>query len=368
MIWLAVFPTLTVLNLVLGDWLRDLSPVVRTFVLATVAVPIVIYGLMPRLHKAPRPALGEPHCAGRRACVLGSADIAPTAQEGSCGGRPLGGDQALPPAAPRRRRGTPPADRTAGPRAQSQAHPGLRTSRLREDDAARQVAHRDRRPAAAGRVALPGGERQPARAVLDLPGHRRATGGTRGRGRRLGAAADAPAVPRQRPGHPHQRAEHAAHRAGPGPRRLPPRRQPGPATERDLPARAPSAPGAPGHQHPRRPGAAAGPAARPGRPGRDPCRRPAFHAGRGRGLPQRHRRARAHRQPTSQHSRRAPKAGSPPCSWRRSHCGGGPTPPHSSPPSPATTATSWTTWPRRCSAASRRRSATSCSRPPSSTG
>jgi antibiotic biosynthesis monooxygenase (ABM) superfamily enzyme len=52
MIWLAVFPTLTVLNLVLGDWLHDLSPVVRTFVLATVAVPIVIYGLMPQLHKA----------------------------------------------------------------------------------------------------------------------------------------------------------------------------------------------------------------------------------------------------------------------------------------------------------------------------
>ena len=52
MIWIAVFPTLTGLNLLLGDWLRDLSPVVRTFVLATVAVPIVIYGLMPQLHKA----------------------------------------------------------------------------------------------------------------------------------------------------------------------------------------------------------------------------------------------------------------------------------------------------------------------------
>ena len=52
MIWIAVFPTLTVLNLLLGDWLRDLSPIVRTFVLATVAVPIVIYGLMPQLHKA----------------------------------------------------------------------------------------------------------------------------------------------------------------------------------------------------------------------------------------------------------------------------------------------------------------------------
>ena len=51
MIWIAVFPTLTVLNLALSDLLDDLNPVLRTFVLATVAVPIVIYGLMPQLHK-----------------------------------------------------------------------------------------------------------------------------------------------------------------------------------------------------------------------------------------------------------------------------------------------------------------------------
>jgi antibiotic biosynthesis monooxygenase (ABM) superfamily enzyme len=51
MIWVAVFPTLTVLNLALGDALAELPSVLRTFVLATVAVPIVIYGLMPRLHR-----------------------------------------------------------------------------------------------------------------------------------------------------------------------------------------------------------------------------------------------------------------------------------------------------------------------------
>jgi antibiotic biosynthesis monooxygenase (ABM) superfamily enzyme len=51
MIWVAVFPTLTVLNLTLGRWLAELSPVLRTFVLATIAVPVVIYGLMPRLHR-----------------------------------------------------------------------------------------------------------------------------------------------------------------------------------------------------------------------------------------------------------------------------------------------------------------------------
>jgi antibiotic biosynthesis monooxygenase (ABM) superfamily enzyme len=51
MIWLAVFPTLTVLNLTIGGTLRDLPIVARTFVLATIAVPIVIYGVMPHLHR-----------------------------------------------------------------------------------------------------------------------------------------------------------------------------------------------------------------------------------------------------------------------------------------------------------------------------
>ena len=51
MIWIAVFPTLTVLNLTLGPRLADAGPVLRTFVMATIAVPIVIYGLMPRLHQ-----------------------------------------------------------------------------------------------------------------------------------------------------------------------------------------------------------------------------------------------------------------------------------------------------------------------------
>ena len=51
MIWLCVFPSLTVINLTLSDWLAPMSAVPRTFVLATIAVPIVIYGLMPQLHK-----------------------------------------------------------------------------------------------------------------------------------------------------------------------------------------------------------------------------------------------------------------------------------------------------------------------------
>lgn len=51
MIWLAVFPTLTIINLVFGQWLGTLPTVLRTLVLTTVAVPIVIYGLMPYLHR-----------------------------------------------------------------------------------------------------------------------------------------------------------------------------------------------------------------------------------------------------------------------------------------------------------------------------
>ena len=51
MIWLAVFPTLVVLNLSLGQVIANIAVVPRTFVLATAAVPIVIYGLMPQLHR-----------------------------------------------------------------------------------------------------------------------------------------------------------------------------------------------------------------------------------------------------------------------------------------------------------------------------
>jgi antibiotic biosynthesis monooxygenase (ABM) superfamily enzyme len=51
MIWLAVFPTLVGLNLALSGSLKGLPIIVRTFILATIAVPIVIYGLMPHLHR-----------------------------------------------------------------------------------------------------------------------------------------------------------------------------------------------------------------------------------------------------------------------------------------------------------------------------
>jgi antibiotic biosynthesis monooxygenase (ABM) superfamily enzyme len=54
MIWIAVFPTLTILNLLLGDLLSPLPTVLRTFILVTIAVPIVIYAAMPQLHRVRR--------------------------------------------------------------------------------------------------------------------------------------------------------------------------------------------------------------------------------------------------------------------------------------------------------------------------
>ncbi|MCU1675802.1 MAG: hypothetical protein JWM93_560 [Frankiales bacterium] len=59
MIWLAVFPTLTILNLTLKGVLGSMPTVLRTLVLATIAVPIVIYGLMPQLHRVRRTLLSR---------------------------------------------------------------------------------------------------------------------------------------------------------------------------------------------------------------------------------------------------------------------------------------------------------------------
>jgi antibiotic biosynthesis monooxygenase (ABM) superfamily enzyme len=51
MIWLCVFPTLTAINVAFASWLGPMPSVLRTFVLATIAVPIVIYGLLPQLQR-----------------------------------------------------------------------------------------------------------------------------------------------------------------------------------------------------------------------------------------------------------------------------------------------------------------------------
>jgi len=48
-VWLAVLPTLTVLQLLLGHLLKEVPVMLRPPIMATLAVPIVVYGLMPRL-------------------------------------------------------------------------------------------------------------------------------------------------------------------------------------------------------------------------------------------------------------------------------------------------------------------------------
>jgi antibiotic biosynthesis monooxygenase (ABM) superfamily enzyme len=51
MVWLAGPPTLIVLNVGVSGLLDNTPIVLRTVVVATVAVPIVMYGLMPQLHR-----------------------------------------------------------------------------------------------------------------------------------------------------------------------------------------------------------------------------------------------------------------------------------------------------------------------------
>jgi antibiotic biosynthesis monooxygenase (ABM) superfamily enzyme len=48
-VWLAVLPTLSLLQLVLGDLLAAVPPYLRPPIMATFAVPIVVYVVMPRV-------------------------------------------------------------------------------------------------------------------------------------------------------------------------------------------------------------------------------------------------------------------------------------------------------------------------------
>jgi antibiotic biosynthesis monooxygenase (ABM) superfamily enzyme len=50
-VWVAVLPTLTVLQLVLGGLLEAVPTYLRPPITATVAVPIVVYVLMPLLQR-----------------------------------------------------------------------------------------------------------------------------------------------------------------------------------------------------------------------------------------------------------------------------------------------------------------------------
>jgi antibiotic biosynthesis monooxygenase (ABM) superfamily enzyme len=51
MIWLAVFPTLVVLQLLLHEILAGTPMILRTLILASITVPIVVFALMPPLQR-----------------------------------------------------------------------------------------------------------------------------------------------------------------------------------------------------------------------------------------------------------------------------------------------------------------------------
>ncbi|MDP3890632.1 hypothetical protein [Nocardioides sp.] len=60
MIWLAVFPTLTVLQLLLGELLDRLPLAARTLTLSTLVVPVVVYLILPHLQRARAALVSRP--------------------------------------------------------------------------------------------------------------------------------------------------------------------------------------------------------------------------------------------------------------------------------------------------------------------
>ena len=193
---------------------------------------------------------------------------------------------------PRRRRGLvarPRLSERLNRRARVGADAGVGPGRLRQDDAAGRVAGRGScRPMAGPRR---GSRSTSATTIRRCSGRYLLAalrdGGTRGRRKRAPLLQSPQPPDRSGPRHPAQRPRRRPERRRPGARRLPRHRGArGPGRD-GLPAGAPAPAGTPGARQPRRPGAAAGPAARARRARRDPGRRPALHARRGRGVPQR---------------------------------------------------------------------------------
>jgi antibiotic biosynthesis monooxygenase (ABM) superfamily enzyme len=51
LIWLSIYPLITVLFYALGGWIKDFPLPLKTLVLTAIAVPIVSYILLPFYHK-----------------------------------------------------------------------------------------------------------------------------------------------------------------------------------------------------------------------------------------------------------------------------------------------------------------------------
>jgi len=50
-IWLAIYPLITLLYALLGNYLTDLAMAYKTLILTLIAVPIMFYGMVPLLNK-----------------------------------------------------------------------------------------------------------------------------------------------------------------------------------------------------------------------------------------------------------------------------------------------------------------------------
>ncbi len=51
LVWLAIYPSITTLFLLFGDQLLALHPMVRTLVLTLILVPLLVFVLLPLMHK-----------------------------------------------------------------------------------------------------------------------------------------------------------------------------------------------------------------------------------------------------------------------------------------------------------------------------
>lgn len=50
-IWLGIYPLITLLYALLGNYLTDLATAFKTLILTLIAVPIMFYGMVPLLNK-----------------------------------------------------------------------------------------------------------------------------------------------------------------------------------------------------------------------------------------------------------------------------------------------------------------------------
>ncbi len=52
LVWLAIYPSITILFLLFGEQLQQLAAPLRTLILTLILVPLLVFVLLPLLHKA----------------------------------------------------------------------------------------------------------------------------------------------------------------------------------------------------------------------------------------------------------------------------------------------------------------------------